>query len=363
MSAADTTRYTAAVVQHPPVFLDRDATVERAVGLIGEAAANGAAIVAFPEAFLPGYPVWIHGAAGWDDPLGKRLHAQLAANSLEVGGEALRRLQDAARDHGVQVIMGATERDTRFSRGSLFNSLFFIGPDGALLGVHRKLVPTHAERLVWTPASDGSELRAHPSALGRVGGLICWEHWMPLSRYALHADGEQLHIAAWPDLPEMHQVASRHYAFEGRCFVLMAGGFLTVGDLPDDEELRRATLGLGDLGGGEEMIIPGGSGIIGPDGAWVAGPAPDEPTIVYGTIDLGRIVEEQLALDSAGHYSRPDIFSVSVADRPRPPILRAASESSDEADATGSSGEAPWIEQARRTRPSHQSNLEQARGR
>jgi nitrilase len=315
-------KYIAAVVQHPPVFLDRDATVRRACALIAEAAAEGARIVAFPESYVPGYPGWVFGAAGWDDPVAKRLHAQLAANSLEVGGEALGALQSAADEHRVHVVMGATERDTRFSRGSLYNSLFFLADDGELLGVHRKLMPTHAERLVWTPAADASALRSYATGIGRLGGLICWEHWMPITRFALHATGEQVHVAAWPEVPEMHQIAARHYAFEGRCFVLFAGQLLRVDDLPADPDLRNATLGLGDLGGSDEMVLPGGSGIIGPDGNWVVGPAPAEPTIVYGEIDLDRILEEQLALDSAGHYHRPDIFSVSMHAGRRDPLVR-----------------------------------------
>jgi nitrilase len=177
--AAD--KYIAAVVQHPPAFLDRDATVARACAHIAEAAAEGAKVVAFPEAYVPGYPGWIFGAAGWDEPVAKRLHGVLARNSLEVGGEPLGLLQEAAREHRVHVVIGATERDTRFSRGSLFNSLFFIGEDGALLGVHRKLMPTHAERLVWAPAADASALRSYDTGVGRLGGLLCWEHWLPVS--------------------------------------------------------------------------------------------------------------------------------------------------------------------------------------
>ena len=315
-------RYLAAVVQHPPVFLDREATVARACGLIAEAASAGARVVAFSEAYVPGYPGWIFGAAGWDDPVAKRLHAQLAENSLEVGGADLRTLQDAARELGVTVVMGATERDTRFSRGSLFNSLFFIDARGELLGVHRKLMPTHAERLVWAPAADASALRSYDTPLGRLGGLICWEHWMPLTRFAMHATGEQVHVAAWPEVPEMHQIAARHYAFEGRCYVLFAGQLLRAADLPDDEELRRATLGLGDLGGGDELLLPGGSGIIGPDGHWIAGPVEHDATIVYGEIDLDRILEEQLALDATGHYHRPDLFTVTMHAGRRDPLVR-----------------------------------------
>jgi nitrilase len=311
----------AAVVQEPPVFLDRDATVAVAVERIAEAASNGARLVAFAESFVPGYPGWIFGAAGWDDAAAKRLHRRLAENSLEQGGPALTRLCQAAADHHVTIVMGASERDTRFSRGTLYNTLFTIADTGELVGVHRKLMPTHAERMVWG-AGDASGLVAHDLSIGRVGGLICWEHWMPLSRFALHAAGEQIHVAAWPETPEMHQIASRHYAFEGRCFVLLAGGLLRTGDLPDDDELRSTMLGgLGDLGGTSEAILPGGSAIIGPDGAYLAGPADEKPEILYAELDLNRIIEEQLALDSAGHYHRPDVFALHIRTEHRDPVV------------------------------------------
>ena len=320
MTTAHPAPFTAAVVQEAPAFLDRDATVRIAVDRIAEAARNGARLVAFAESFLPGYPGWVFGAAGWDDPVAKRLHLRLAENSLEQGGAALATLAAAAGDHRVNVVMGATERDTRYSRGTLYNSLFFLTENGDVAGVHRKLMPTHAERIVWAPG-DASGLVAHDLPVGRVGGLICWEHWMPLSRFALHARGEQIHVAAWPEAPEMHQIASRHYAFEGRCFVLLAGGLLRASDLPDDPDLRAAMLGgLGDLGGSDEMILPGGSAIIGPDGGYVSGPAGEEATIVYGEIDVGRIVEEQLALDSAGHYNRPDLFALEVRTGRQDPV-------------------------------------------
>jgi nitrilase len=318
-------RYTAAIVQHPPVVLDRDATVTRACELIAEAAAHDAHLVAFPESFVPVYPTWIYASAHWENRAAVRLHRRLAENSLEVGGEALERLQASAREHGVTVVIGATERDTRYSLGSLYNSLFFIGDDGALLGVHRKLMPTHSERLMWTPASDGSGLRTYVTRAGRLGGLICWEHWMPLSRFALHAAGEQVHVAAWPEVVDLHRLASRHYAFEGGCFVLVAGQYLRLSDLPDDAELRAATEQM--IGGDSafssdpEVVFPGGSGIIGPDGEWIVGPAGEEAVIVYGEIDLGRIMESKYLLDTAGHYHRPDIFSLVVHASPRETIV------------------------------------------
>jgi predicted amidohydrolase len=314
----DETRYTAAVVQHPPVFLDRDATVDSIEALTAEAAREGARIVAFSESHLPGYPVWVHGTGAWDDPVGKRYYRLLMENALEVPSPTLTRLQQTAARNGVVLVVGATERDARYSRGALYNSLVFIDEDGTLLGVHRKLMPTSAERVIWAPG-DASGLRVHDTALGRVGGLICWEHWMPLSRFALHASGEQVHVAAWPDVIEINQLATRHYAFEGRAYVLCVGQFLTFDDLPPDEGLHEAVKGLVGVTSGN-IVQPAASGILGPEGEWVVGPAGLERTILYGEIDLGRVAEEQEHLDTGGHYNRPDIFTLTVDRREYAPL-------------------------------------------
>ncbi len=315
----DYTTFIAAAVQHAPVFLDRDASVEKAISLIGASSSRGARLVAFPETWLPGYPAWIFGAAGWDHPLSKRVFARLQRNAVQVPSPAVDALCRAARRHGVYLVMGLNERDSAFSTGTLYNSLLFVSDQGEILGVHRKLVPTHAERIVWGQG-DGSTLHVFETALGRLGGLVCWEHWMPLARFGLHAKGEQVHVAAWPEVPDIHQVASRHYAFEGRCYVICAGTYLTTADLPADFELPEAIGAAGDFGQGAGVILPGGSGIIGPDGQWIAGPVAEEETIVYGEIDLARIAEEQLALDTAGHYNRPDVFQLSVDETPRPQV-------------------------------------------
>ncbi len=312
-------QYLAAAVQHAPDYFDRDASVEKAIALIGEAAGNGAQLVVFPEAWLPGYPAYIFGAAGWEDAASKRTFARLHRNAVEVPSPATEALCRAARANGVHVVMGCTERDTAFSGGTLFNSLLFIGGDGSLLGVHRKLIPTHAERIVWGQG-DGSTLHVFDTPVGRVGGLICWEHWMPLARFAMHAQAEQVHVAVWPEVPDVHQLASRHYAFEGRCFVICAGSFLTAAHLPADFELAGAMTAAGDFGQQDDVILPGGSGIIGPDGQWIVGPAGPEETIVYGEIDLTRIAAEQQALDAAGHYNRPDVFHLEVDTRARQQI-------------------------------------------
>lgn len=311
-----------AAVQAAPVFLDRDATVDKAVASIEEAAGAGARLVVFPETWVPGYPAWIFGAAGWDDAGAKRAFGRLLRNAVEVPSAATATLAAAAGACGVHVVMGMTERDTGSSRGTLFNSLLYLSDAGEVLGVHRKLMPTHAERTVWG-MGDGSTLHVFDTPFGRLGGLACWEHWMPLTRFAMHAKGEQIHVAAWPEVgdPELHRFATRHYAFEGRCFAIcVMGASLTAEDIPDDFELPEALSAASEFAdaAGDEVL---GTSIFAPDGACLASARAGEETIVYVDLDLDRIGEEQQALDVAGHYNRPDIFELRVDERPRPQVV------------------------------------------
>lgn len=308
-----------AAVQAAPVFLDRDATIEKAVRLIGEAAAGGAGLVAFPETWIPGYPAWIFGAAGWDDAAQKRVFGRLSANAVEVPSPAVDVLCRAAKKAGVVVAMGMTERDARASRGTLYNSILYVSELGQVLGVHRKLMPTHAERIVWGQG-DGSTLHVFETPVGRVGGLACWEHWMPLTRFAMHAKGEQIHVAAWPEVgdPELHRFCTRHYAFEGRCFALcVMGARVGPEHLPEGFELADAMGATDDFVNREPV---GGTCVFAPDGTVVSDSVAGDETIVYADLDLGRIPEEQAALDVVGHYNRPDVFTLSVDERPRAPV-------------------------------------------
>ncbi|MCE2488909.1 MAG: carbon-nitrogen hydrolase family protein [Anaerolineae bacterium] len=298
----------AAIVQARPVYYNLDASLERAQKLTSDAARHGAQLVAFGETWLPGYPAWLDvcpGAALWDSSATKSLFAGLVANSPTVPGPVTAALARLARELGIVLVMGLNER----CGNTLYNSLLTFDNDGVLRNHHRKLRPTYTERLVWGPG-DGAGLRAPQTALGRVGALVCWEHWMPLARQALHDAGEEIHVAAWPTVREMHQVASRHYAFEGRCFVLAAGSLLRVCDLPPGLET------LPELAP-DDLLLRGGSAIFGPDGAALAGPCFEKETILHAQLDLRQIAQESMTLDVSGHYARPDVFDLSL-NRRRP---------------------------------------------
>ena len=295
-----------AIAQASPVFLDLPRSVEKAALLAGEAARKGARLVAFGESWLPGYPAWLDlcpGSAYWDHPPAKRVYARLVENSVLIPGPETDRLCAAAREHGVVIVIGVHERVAGGpGHGTLFNTNLVIGSDGTILSRHRKLVPTHAERLVWG-RGDGSGLEAVPTSAGRVGSLICWEHWMPLARQAMHESAEEIHVANWPTVRDMYQVASRHYAFEGRCFVLAAGLITAARDLPQDLDLPSELKGKPDT-----LVCAGGSCIIAPNGTLLAGPVFDREEILLADLDLGMIAEESMALDVTGHYNRPDVF-------------------------------------------------------
>ena len=310
-----------AVIQHAPVFLNIELSVAKACDLIEEAAAQGAKIIAFPETWLPGYPVWLDvspNAAVWDYGPAKALYRVLADNSVSVADRHLHRLLDVAGRTAAYVVIGAHER----LGGSLYNTMIYLHRDGQGYALHRKLVPTYSERMVWG-RGDGSTLSVLSTEYGNVGGLICWEHWMPLARAAMHAKGEVIHVAQWPAVKDLHQLASRHYAFEGQCFVLAAGSVLSRGEVM--EGYSSLALSRGEAlelleaipGEDEDPLLRGGSAVIGPDGGYVAGPVLEERSILYAEIDLGRIREGQLALDTSGHYARPDVFRLVVNDEPQ----------------------------------------------
>ena len=311
-----------AVVQHPPVFLNLQASVEKACSLIAAAAVGQEVdLVVFPETWLPGYPVWIDSspeAALWGHPPTIDLYRILADNSITLPGRHLDTLLEIARTTSTYVVMGAHER----LGGTLYNTMIFIGNDGEEYQVHRKLVPTYTERLVWG-RGDGSTLSVLETEWGILGGLICWEHWMPLARAAMHARKESIHVAQWPWVRGLHQLASRHYAFEGQCFVIAAGCVLTKGDVIEgflslgEKDTQALELLEALPGGADDLLMKGGSAVIGPDYRYVVEPLWEEPGIIYAELDLDRITEGHMLLDTDGHYSRPDIFRLEVNDKPQ----------------------------------------------
>ncbi len=292
------------------LLADSSVALARTAQLVRDAAAQGAKLVVFPETWIPGYPAWLdvcRDAALWDHPPVKAVFARMAAESIAVPGPSFDLLAAAASDGNVTLVTGVTERvEEGAGRGTLYNSLLTIGPDGRLLNHHRKLVPTYTERLVWG-AGDAVGLEAVDTPSGRVGGLICWEHWMPLARQALHDDGEDVHVALWPTVHEMHQVASRQYAFEGRCFVIAAGALMRASALPPELETHPDRIASRD-----QWVLRGGSAIVGPDGLYVVEPVYDEARILFAELDLGRVREESMSLDVSGHYHRPDLFDFHV---------------------------------------------------
>ncbi len=299
---------TVGIIQASPVYLNLQASMDKAVDLIRQAAAKGTRLVTFGETWLPGYPAWLDHCpevALWNHQPTKEVFALLRRNSVVVPGKETERLGALVGELGITLVIGINERVERGpGNGTLYNSLLVFGPDGRLANHHRKLVPTYTERLVWGPG-HGEGLRAVDTPVGRVGGLVCWEHWMPMARQALHASGEHIHVSVWPTAHEMHQVASRHYAFEGRCFVLATGLIMRVRDLPP--QLSHPPELAGDP---DKLLLRGGSGILGPDGLYRTGPVYDEETILTAELDLMDIDREKMTLDVSGHYFRPDVFNV-----------------------------------------------------
>jgi nitrilase len=296
-----------AVVQHPPVTLNRDKTLERGVELMEKAAAQGARLVSFPETWVPGYPEWLWRLRpGNDYKLTDDIHRGLVENAVDLKAGNLKPIQAAARRLKVTVSIGIHERDGEFSRGTLYNTVVMVGPDGSILNRHRKLVPTNPERMVWG-MGDASGLRVSDTPVGRVGGLICWENYMPLPRFSLFAQGVEIYVApTWADGGTWISTM-RHIAAEGRCWVLGNGCAMRGKDIPKDFP-QRAKL-FPDL---ESWYNAGDSVIVDPRGEIIAGPMHEAHGILYAECDPGASDAARRTLDVAGHYGRPDIFHLEV---------------------------------------------------
>jgi nitrilase len=304
-----------AVVQTPPVFLDRAQTLAKAVAAVCEAAQAGARLIVFPEAFVPGYPAWIWRLRpGGDMPLSEKLHALLRANAVDLTRDDLAPLREASAREKVVVICGIHERDADFGGGTLYNSVVVIGADGKIANRHRKLMPTNPERMVWG-MGDATGLKAVDTPCGRVGVMICWESYMPLARYALYAQGVDVYVAPTYDSGDRWIATMQHIAREGGCWVAGAGCAFRAKDIPDSVPGRGELFGKPD-----EWVNPGDSVIVAPGGKIVAGPLHEDFGILYADVDPERVGMARRSLDVVGHYSRPDVFRLQVNAGPRVPV-------------------------------------------
>jgi len=302
-----TTRIAAAQVHS--AWLDSARTTGIVTDWIGRAAADDVELVAFGETFLGGYPLWlsITDGARFDDSRQKAAYAAYLDEAVEIDGPAVHAIVEAARDHGVFTYVGAAERGTGPGRGTVYCTLLAIHPEHGLLSAHRKLMPTYEERLAWG-TGDGDGLRVHDGPGGiRVGGLNCWENWMPLARAAMYAGGEDLHVAVWPGAVSVTNDITRFIALEGRVFALSAGTLITAADIPAGFPLAdEVRANMSDWG------YDGGSCIAGPDGQWIVEPVAGDERLVIADIDLARVREERHNFDPTGHYARPDVLELTV---------------------------------------------------
>ena len=310
-----------ACVQAEPAILDREATLDRLEQLAAEAAGNGAELVVFPETFVPVYPSsrWAKAFAGWQNEGAKETFARIAQNSVAVGDAAERRLAACAQELGIWLVTGVNEVEPE-RPGTIYNALLYHSPAGELALHHRKLVPTNHERLVWGQR-DGRGLNAVETGFGRIGGLICWENYMPLARTALYESGVELYIASTADDGDAWQATLVHIARESRAYVISPCHFQRAASYPDDFPLAAELEGA-------ELLGRGGSAILAPDGAYLAGPLYDEEGILYAELDPSRLLAERQRFDPVGHYSRPDVLSLSVRADGATPRTRPSARSS-----------------------------------
>ncbi len=300
--------YLAAAVQRAP-GLNREQGVERAVAAIDAAGHEGASLIVFPETWIPSYPYY-HGQVLHRQAFSE-LYRRTFKHSIAIPGDDWRRITQAAAAAQAHVVIGVNEREPQ--AGTIYNTLAYIGSDGELLGKHRKLVPTLSERLIWG-YGDGSDLDVYDTAIGRLGGLICYEHQMAPARYALATLGIQVHASVWPGWEQLHPVvdaATRHLAYENACYVIVARETMSPDRLPAGTPLAEESF----------WHASGGSAIIAPGGKYLVEPVSEQETIIYAEIDLELTIESKRWVDSAGHYARPDVFQLYWDKRPKPPTV------------------------------------------
>jgi len=299
---------TLGLAQIAPVWLDRAATLEKVKLYVEQAAQCGCQLVVFGEALVPGYPFWLEliDGAKFNSPLQKTIFAEYAAQAVQLETGHLDEIRAAAARHHIAVYLGCIERPADRGGHSLYCSLVFIDPAGEIASVHRKLMPTYEERLVWS-TGDGHGLRTHPLGAFHVGGLNCWENWLPLARAALYAQGEDLHVAVWPGCVRNTRDITRFIALESRSYVVSVSGLLRRADIGVHSEWRAMVESAG-----ADVLADGGSCLAGPDGEWIVPAMEPEEKLMVAEIDYRRVLEERQNLDPSGHYARPDVLRLDV---------------------------------------------------
>ncbi len=300
-----------AIIQQGPEYNNLTKSIELLESILIEVTKESVDLVVFGESWLCGYPAWLDycpEVSYWNHPPVKAAWKTMFENSLELNSHGFEKIQAVIKAHKVNVVLGANEVIKKGKgNGSLFNSVFTYNRNGELLNHHRKLMPTYTEKLVHA-TGDGHGLNAVDLDFGRMGSLICWEHWMPLTRQAMHDEGEDLHIALWPYVKEMHVIASRQYAFEGRCHVVSVGQLMKTADTPEGLALPDHL----DKSEPDELVLKGGSCVIGPDGQFILEPQHSGPAIIYQDVQIGSGRGENMNLSVSGHYQRPDVFELSI---------------------------------------------------
>lgn len=296
------------LAQIAPVWLNRERTLEKVLAYVNTAAEAECDLVAFGEGLVPGYPFWVERTNGatFNSPVQKEIHAHYLVNAVQIEAGHLDGVCEAARKHHMAIVLGCIERPGDRGGHSVYASLVYVDPEGMIKTVHRKLMPTYDERLTWAPG-DGHGLRTHRLGPFTLGGLNCWENWMPLARAALYGMGEDLHMALWPGSAGNTEEITRFIALEARSYVLSVSGLMRASDIPDDTPHRSAILSDSD-----EFFANGGSCIAAPDGSWIVEPVENEEKLILATLQHQRVREERQNFDPAGHYARPDVLQLSV---------------------------------------------------
>jgi len=299
---------TVGLAQIAPVWLDRERTLAKILTQVKAAVEAGLRLVAFGEALLPGYPFWLERTDGarFNSTMQKEIHAHYMQQAVQIEAGHLDPLCQVAREGQIAIVLGIIERPADRGGHSLYASLVYINGEGMVESVHRKLMPTYEERLAWSPG-DGHGLRVHPLGAFTVGGLNCWENWIPLARAALYGQGEDLHVAIWPGSKRNTQDITRFIALEGRAYVLSVSALMRPADIPEDTPYYAEI-----FASSEAFLANGGSCIAAPDGTWVVEPIVETEHLITATLDHRRVREERQNFDPAGHYARPDVLRLTV---------------------------------------------------